>query len=189
MTPRSDGPRSEGTAGTRAIAAGLGKTLFAVAALLLAYFQLPLRAGDHVAVGLTLVVLGLAAFGLIFVRQVRRIRSAEYPMLRAVEAVALVGCLFCVVVASVHHGLWLADNQAYSEPLSRLDALYFTVTTLATVGFGDITPTSELTRAVTTVQMVLGVALLGAGVRILLAVAQQVQSDRQAAATGPDGAS
>ena len=106
-------------------------------------------------------------------------------MLRAVESIALVGCLFVVVVASIHYSLWLANHDSYSEALSRLDALYFTVTTLATVGFGDITPTSTLTRSVTTVLIVLGVALLGAGVRVLIGVASQVNEERRGRASPP----
>ncbi|MCZ3388398.1 MAG: potassium channel family protein [Actinomycetia bacterium] len=58
--------------------------------------------------------------------------------------------------------------------MSRIDARYFTVTTLATVGYGDITPTSGVTRSVTMVEMVLGVTLLGAGIRILLDMAQLI---------------
>ena len=79
-----------------------------------------------------------------------------------------------------------ARPGSYSEALSRLDALYFTVTTLATVGFGDITPErAALTRTVTTALIVLGVALLGAGVRILIGVASQVNEDRRRRASPP----
>lgn len=178
MSTAQDGGDGHTSAEVRCVVIALLRTLVAVAALLLVYFQMPFESRDNMLLALTAVVLGLAAFGVIFVRQMRRIRDAEHPMLRAVEAVALVASLFVVVVAAIHHNLWLTDPNSYSEPLSRLDALYFTVTTLATVGFGDITPTSELTRAVTTVQMVLGVALLGAGVRVLIGVAQQAREDR-----------
>ena len=41
-----------------------------------------------------------------------------------------------------------------------MDALYFTTVTFATVGFGDIAPTSELARAVVTVQMIAGLGFL-----------------------------
>lgn len=172
----SQGP---GSAGVRHVATALLRIIVAISALLLVYFEMPLQSGDDLTFGMFAVVVGLAAFGVIFLRQVRRIRNAEYPMLRAVEAVALVGCLFVVVVASIHYSLWLEDPTSYTEALSRLDALYFTVTTLATVGFGDITPTTAVTRSVTTVQMVLGVALLGAGVRVLIGVASRATEERR----------
>jgi hypothetical protein len=150
----------------------------AVAALLLAYFMVPLDTGDDLALGLMAVGVGLIVFAAIFVRQMRRIRIARHPFLRAVEAVAMVATLFVVTLASIHYGLAQSDPSAYSEPLTRLDAAYFVVTTLATVGFGDITPTSAVTRSVTTVQMVLGVVLLGAGVKVLLGVARDAAEQR-----------
>jgi voltage-gated potassium channel len=74
--------------------------------------------------------------------------------------------------------LLLADNQAgaFSEPLDKTDALYFTVTVFSTVGFGDITPRGELARVVTMVQMLGDLLVLGLIVRVmLLAVRTRVQ--------------
>lgn len=156
------------------------RTLLAVVALLFVYFLLPLSSRDNVALGATAAVAGLVVFGAIFVRQMRQIRRAEFPVLRAVEAIALVATVFVVFMSSVHYALALYDPSSYSEAMSRLDAMYFTVTTLATVGFGDITPTSSVTRAVTMAQMVAGVALLGAGVRVLLGMARMVAEQRGA---------
>ena len=45
-------------------------------------------------------------------------------------------------MASIHYSLGAATPSSYSEVLSRLDALYFTVTTLATVGYGETHPLS-----------------------------------------------
>ena len=121
----------------------------------------------------------MSVFVAIFLRQLRRVRQADYPVLRAVEAIAVVATLFVVTMASVHFGIAETNADAYSEALNRMDSLYFTVTTLATVGFGDITPVSQTARVVTTLQMVMGVVLLGAGVRVLVAVAQAVTRERR----------
>jgi hypothetical protein len=150
-----------------------------MASLLLVYFMLPLNDRDNAVLGLVTVAVGLTVFVAIFVRQLRKIRSAEYPILRAVEAIAVVATIFVILMAGVAIAFATADPNSYSEDMSRLDGLYFTVTTLATVGFGDITPTSDASRAFTTFQIVLGVALLGAGVRVLLGVAQRVADDRR----------
>lgn len=175
----SDATQRLVSADGRTILVSLGRTALAVGALLFVYFLLPLSSRDNVTLGVVAVVAGGATFGAIFVRQLRQIRKAEYPVLRAVEAIALVATLFVVVMGSVHFALGQSSPDAYSQSMTRLDAMYFTVTTLATVGFGDITPTSQLTRGVTTIQMVLGVALLGAGVRILVGVAQKVAQERR----------
>jgi hypothetical protein len=156
------------------------RILVATTALLCVYFTFPLTERDNVALGAATVVVGLTVFVAFFSRQLRQIRQADYPVLRAIEGIAMVGTVFVIAMASIHYALAQADPRSYTEPLSRLDALYFTVTTLTTVGFGDITPTTATTRAVTTVQMVLGLILVGAGVRLLLGVAQQTAAARRA---------
>jgi hypothetical protein len=150
----------------------------AIVALLLAYFMFPMTDRDNLVLGLSAVVAGLAVFAVIFYRQLHKIRQADYPLLRAAEAVMLIAATFIVIMATIASIFANADASNYSEPLSRLDALYFTVTTLATVGFGDITPTAPATRAFTTLQILLGVALLGVGVRALITVAQEVNDGR-----------
>lgn len=157
----------------------LARMAIAVTALLTLYFVLPLQDRGNFAVRAGAVIVASTIFGAIFVRQLRQIHKARYPVLRAVEAIGLVATVFIVAMASIHYGLAAATPSSYSEALSRLDALYFTVTTLATVGYGDITPTSEVTRSVTMVQMVLGIALLGAGIRALLGIGRMVAEQRR----------
>lgn len=167
------------SAGPRQVAQMLLRIGLALVGLLTAYFLLPLDERDNIGARFVVVGIGLVVFGAIFVRQVRQIRKAKYPVLRAVEAISLVATLFIVVMASIHYNLGVATPSSYSETMNRLDALYFTITTLATVGYGDIAPTSNVTRSVTMVQMVLGVALIGGGIRIMLGMARMVAEERR----------
>jgi hypothetical protein len=66
-----------------------------------------------------------------------------------------------------------AVGGSFSEGLSRIDAVYLTVTIFATVGFGDIVPTTEASRVVVTVQMVVNMALIGVVAKVLLGTVQQ----------------
>ncbi len=175
-------------AGRRQVIHALLRIAGSIASLLLVYFMFPLQDRDAVVLGMVAVVVGLSIFAVIFARQLHKIRSAAFPVLRAVEGIALVATIFVVLMASAAVGFATADASNYSEPMTRIDGLYFTVTTLATVGFGDITPTSDLTRAFTTFQMILGVSLIGAGVRVLLGVAQRVAEQRGAEVSPPDPA-
>jgi hypothetical protein len=70
--------------------------------------------------------------------------------------------------------------------MSRTDALYFTVTTFATVGFGDITARSQGARIIVILQMLADLLVLGFGVKVLLGA---VQTGRQRQGQGStDGA-
>lgn len=67
--------------------------------------------------------------------------------------------------------------------MTRTDALYFTVTVFTTVGFGDITATSQLTRRLVTIQMILDLLIVGLGIRVLLSA---VERGRQRQGPDPD---
>ena len=60
-----------------------------------------------------------------------------------------------------------------TDPLSRVDTLYFTVTVFSTVGFGDISPASESARILAMIQMILNLVVLGAGIRLLSAAVRR----------------
>jgi len=65
------------------------------------------------------------------------------------------------------------DPAGFSSPLGHVNALYFTVTVFATVGFGDIVPVTGVSRLVTSVQMLLDLVVLGAVVRIVIFAARR----------------
>ncbi|MBB4211363.1 voltage-gated potassium channel [Rhodothalassium salexigens DSM 2132] len=64
--------------------------------------------------------------------------------------------VFVFVITALVYVIEVEDNPAIS---SYLDALYFTVATLTTTGFGDITMADPLGRLVSVLIMVFGVAL------------------------------
>ena len=64
--------------------------------------------------------------------------------------------------------------------LTRTDALYFTVTVFSTVGFGDITATSQTARLVVVVQMLLDLLVLGLGVKAFVGAVQKGREQRPA---------
>ena len=60
------------------------------------------------------------------------------------------------------------STGAFSQPLTRTDALYFTVTVFSTVGFGDITAKAESARLVVTGQMIADLIVLGVAIKIIV---------------------
>ena len=94
------------------------------------------------------------------------------PRLRAAESLATSIPLYIVLFAVSHATMSAWDADAFTEPLDRTDALYFTITTLATVGFGDIAPVSPTARVVVMVQMVTGLVLLGLVIKMFLSAVE-----------------
>lgn len=135
------------------------RTVCSTVALLVVYATLPY---DRPTIGtLVMLAVGLMALAVVLVWQVRSVTHSPYPMLRAVESFLTAAMLFIVVFAGGYVALSTTDPASFSEPLNRIDGIYFTMTVLATVGFGDIVPVSGTTRVVATVQMVCGLAFVG----------------------------
>lgn len=154
--------------------------------LLTALFYLaPLDRGFGV-LTLALLVIGLALFGGLVAWQIAAITRAEYPRLRAIEALATAVPLFLLLFAVSYFLLAKEVPQSFSEPLSRTDALYFTVTVFATVGFGDIAPTTEAARALTTVQMIADLIVVGVIAKVLFGAVRIGMRRRGEAVPSPE---
>lgn len=137
-----------------------------------AYLLIPWegQAGASLVLRLVLALALLVAASVISVRHVLR---AEFPVLRAVETLTAVVVMAIVAFSSAYVILSARDAAAFSEPLDRIDALYFSLTTSTTVGFGDISPKSDPARVVVMVQMVTNVVVIGAAARVLMHAARR----------------
>ena len=149
------------------------RALLTAAVLVALYYLLPLdNSGSDAS-----VIVKLAARRLLFVGlmlwQLRAIAQSKNPGLRALEGLFLAVPLFLLLFASAYYLMSRADASDFTAPLSRTDALYFTVTIFSTVGFGDISAKAEAARLVVTAQMFLDLIILGLGVRIILSAVQR----------------
>ena len=133
-----------------------------LAAILFFYSAIPVGGFNENNPAAAWIRLGLVllAFLTALALQLRMIIAAEVPQIRAAEAVVETVILFLCLFALLYTSMSTTDPSAFTEPLSRVDSLYFTTVTFATVGFGDITPVSQLARAVVTVQMIAGLGAL-----------------------------
>ena len=74
-------------------------------------------------------------------------------MLRASVALTTLIPLFLVSFAWIYLTMSRSSPASFGGTLDRTGALYFTITTFSTVGFGDITPKTDPARIVVMVQM------------------------------------
>jgi voltage-gated potassium channel len=96
---------------------------------------------------------------------------------------ALLFELVLLVFALTYYALSIYSRREMAGLHTRLDALYFTTTTMTTVGYGDIHPVGQVARAVTTVHVAFDVLFAASLVRLLNA--RLGRAARQASGVGP----
>jgi voltage-gated potassium channel len=99
------------------------------------------------------------------------IALAIWRLLRAGENVRI-RALVLLLVLTVLFFSWADDSVArlpgqFDDLHTKTDALYFTISTIATVGFGDVHAAGQLARAAVTVQIVFNLVFLGAAVAMI----------------------
>jgi hypothetical protein len=148
--------------------------------LIALYFVMPITdrwSGSVVA----RLAIGMLVFAALVGWQVRAVLRSDHPGLRTLEGLAAAIPLFLLVFASAYLLVADVEPDAFSERLSKTDALYFTVTVFSTVGFGDITPTTAPTRIMVMIQMVADLIVIGLVVHVMLgAVKVRIQQRRSA---------
>lgn len=135
------------------------------------------------------VIIGMIVLATIyvvfFIRSIRAVRKSQFPGIRAGEAMFSSGILLLAIFASIYSLISLQDPEAFTEVLTPFSSMYFSLTILATVGFGDIAPSSIPARSVAMGQMVLDLVFIGVLVRTLTNAAKRSKANR---ATSPESA-
>lgn len=180
------GPRPGATPDTlppaRKIVLMLLRALASSAVLVTVYYLLPFSHSSRW-LAITMLVIGLVLLTGLIVAQVRLIAGSPYPKLRAIEALATSVPLFLLLFAAAYIVTAAIAAGSFSQPMTHSNALYFTVTVFATVGFGDITAQTTTARLLVTGQMILDLIILGVGARVIVGAITRGRQ-RQAQDTG-----
>ena len=157
------------------------RVVIGVALLLTLYWITPMKNQQGIHPFLVLLLM-LAVFVVLIYFSVRRIMHGDLPQLKAVQVAILTVSFYLFSFAALYLSMSTLDPGYFSEPLSHVGAFYFAVTVASTVGFGDITAQNDMGRLVVTVQMLINIALIGVGVRAILALGKM-----RATGKAPDG--
>lgn len=143
------------------------RAVLTAAIVVVIYFLAPMDRGFN---GDTILglVLGLLALVAVIGWQVWRITRSEYPTLRGVEALALIVPLYVLLFATAYFLASRSDVTSFGDPLTRVDAMYFSATAFTTVGFGDTTAKTQAARVLVTIQMMLDLVIIGLVVRLVI---------------------
>jgi hypothetical protein len=148
-------------------------------AVLAVYFVVPVdaeRAPLGVLAGVVISVTALVTVVLAVAREVRGARRLSgWHLLLALEVALVVFSFIYYFVATRHPGEFAGLN-------TRLDALYFSTATAATVGYGDVHPVGQEARALVTLHMVFNIVFIAT----VVTLAKAWMTERRAARHGEE---
>ena len=147
---------------SRAFLAGLRLT-GAAAVVTVIYYLLPHRGRLSSASWTVLFVCGVVVLAVLILLAVSRLLRAG-PEVRLQRLFVLL-CVAIVFFAEMYYLLALMPGQ-FDSLHTRTDALYFTITTLSTVGYGDVHATGQLARDAVTIQIVFDLTFLGTAIAV-----------------------
>lgn len=142
------------------------RTVAIAVAMIAGYVVLPVHDSTVLPTWLAIVVTVVSVAGAsVFARW--SILRSQFPMLREVQAIAFIVLLSIVGFAAIYASVTYTDDNAFSEPLDRVGALYLSVVTASTVGFGDIHARSDAARVAVMLQIATTIGLVGVAVQMI----------------------
>jgi hypothetical protein len=130
--------------------------------LLVAYYAVPVHLGDSVislVVSLAVTAAGLGLVGTMMVKELARLRQGEAT--RSARALSMLLVLLVMSYSLAYFLLDLVEPDEMADLDTRTDALYFTLSTMATVGYGDIHAEGQVARGLVCGLIVFNVAVVG----------------------------
>jgi voltage-gated potassium channel len=143
------------------------RPVVAAAAAIVAYYAYPVdEGGGRLVAAVAVTLLGVTLLGWAIWGLVRRVLHGD-PEVRPTTLATLVA-LSIVVFALGYFMLDRSRPDEFAGLETKTDSLYFTLTTLTTVGFGDIFAQGQVARALVAVQIVFNVVFVAGGVRLVV---------------------
>lgn len=109
---------------------------------------------------------------------VARISRAKHPLRTGVVMLAVMVTAMVVIFSLTYLSLSVDNPANFNVPLDKINALYFTMTILSTVGFGDITAATHAAMIAVMIQMVVGLTLITTLARVLMEAARRAARRR-----------
>jgi voltage-gated potassium channel len=145
------------------------RSLVGLVAVLVLYFAAPVEqqsSAARLAGNILLTTVCLVVVAMVVVREFRRMQLGED--LRFTGGQLLIGLeVVLVTFALTYFSLAVHGQQQMVGIATRVDALYFSATTVTTVGYGDVHPIGQLARVITTAQLVFDVVFIAGFARLL----------------------
>lgn len=156
-----------------------GRLATSLTLVVVLYFAIPVRSGpaQSVIVRIVISTIVLAALAYAVAIQIRHQLDADD---RRVDGLVLALAVLILAFALGFYGIEVHNSGQIAGLRTRLDALYFTTSTVLTIGYGDVHAQGQLARGVVLVQMVFDVIVVAAAATTLNARLRRRAASRAA---------
>jgi voltage-gated potassium channel len=127
-------------------------------------------------VGVLLLLVGAA------VVMIRQLRLSAFDWDRGIDGLVLAVEVMTVAFALIFYLIAQQDPGQVKGLHTRVDSLYFTASTMLTVGYGDIHAEGQLARVLVLIQMIFDVVFIASAASMLTSRVRRAASARVAAA-------
>ena len=93
-------------------------------------------------------------------RRLRRALALKEMKQHYIYSPSLIGGTYLLFIPVFGLIYWL-NPSFWNEPLTFIQSMYFSVITITTLGYGDITPSTEISRTLTALEALSGIILIG----------------------------
>ena len=135
--------------------------------LLIAYYAFPVETSGSssavIALSLVITAGGLGLLVWMMIKELNHVRHGQE--LLGAQTLAMLLVLVVMSASMAFFLIDLVDATQISGLHTKTDALYFTLTTMATVGYGDVHAAGQLARAIVSCLIVFNVVVIAALVR------------------------
>lgn len=166
-----------------------GKRALVFSALIFAfYFIAPLGKSDQplpLGVAAVLAVLLVVGMALVAGRGVRRMLNdpSRIDLVSLGVAIETVMIIFAITYYMIER----SSAGEFVELKTRLDSMYFTLTTVTTTGFGDVHAAGQVARGVVTLQLIFNAVVIGALARTVSFEMTRRAQERNESRSGEHG--
>jgi voltage-gated potassium channel len=162
----------------------VGRGLLALAGVLVAYYAVPVSevpSDWDIALAALGLLAGLGALVFVAARQLRQMAQYQKgdPGVR-LDVLVLIVLVVVPLFSLGYYAIEQGDASQFADLATKTDALYFSLSTLATVGFGDVHATGQLARALVSLQIVFDVVFVAAVVSVLTTQLRARAAERRA---------
>lgn len=141
------------------------RSLATLVVLIVMYYVVPvgeLPSTASAVMSVIVLLVGLGVLGRLITGQVRRqLRDGDENSVR-VQSLLMLVYLTVLLFSLSYYAIAESTDDQFAGLDTKTDGLYFTMTTLATVGFGDVHATGQLARALVTAQITFNLVFVGA---------------------------